>query len=99
EGFRVEPGERVVQRDVEGAGALRARRRVLASDAERDERLDGRLERVVGADGEEAAGDRGRHAAGAGDAREQRVAVLDGDRALAVGDVVDGAGHRGDDLE
>ena len=47
----------------------------------------------------EAAGDRGRHAARAGDRREQRIAVRDGERARAVGDVVDRARHRGDDAE
>ena len=37
---RVERGERVVERDVERARALRVRGRVLAGDAEGDERLD-----------------------------------------------------------
>ena len=37
-----------------------------------------------------------RHAAGAGDRREQLVAVRDREHALAVGDVVDRAGDRRD---
>src|SRR5205823_3571620 len=83
---------RVVQRRVERARPLRLERSILAGDAEGDERLRGGGQRIVGPEGEEAARDRGRHAARAGDRREQRLAVRDGGRVLSVRDVVDGAG-------
>ena len=84
---------------MERSRALGPRCSVLTCDTERRQRLGGRFERVVGANGEKRAGDRARHAAGAGDRPEQRMAVLDRDHTLAVRDVVDAAGDRGDDPE
>ena len=86
---RVEVVERVVEARVERPRALRALGGILARDAEGDQGLRRCLERRVRRDREEAAGDRGRHAARAGDGAEQLVAVRDRDHALAVGDVVD----------
>ena len=95
----IERRQRVVQADVERAGALGVTRSLLAGDAERDERLCRRFERPVGVDGEEAAGERARDAPRAGDRGEHRVAVLDRDRPPAVRDVVDRPGDRRDQSE
>ena len=74
---RVERGERVVERDVERARPLRARRGVLAGDAEGGERLGGRLERIVGATARKQPVIAVDMQPGAGDRREQRIAVRD----------------------
>src|SRR6185503_9665071 len=93
--FRVERVERVVEGDVERSWALRALGRVLAGDTEGDQGAGGRSQGVR-LDTEEAARDRGRHAAGACDSGHQLVPVGDRVDGLAVGDVVDRPGD-GDD--
>src|SRR5579862_2119898 len=97
EGCGVERREGVVEVDVEAARPLRIHRCIFACDAECDKRLDRGVERSR--DGEEAPGHGARHAARAGDRREQRMAVRDCDDALAVGDMVDRAGHGCDHAE
>ena len=94
----IERGQSVVEGDVEAARAFGLDGGVLARDAEGDQRLDGSLEAIVLA-GEEAAGQRGRHAARPRDRREQLVTVRDRRVSLTVRDVVDGSGDRGDDAE
>jgi hypothetical protein len=80
---------------VKAPWALRPLCSILPGDAEGDQRLGRGRERVVRANGEEAAGDRRRHAAGARDGAQKLVAVGHRVDGLAVRDVIDRAGDRG----
>ena len=93
----VERCQRVVEPRVERPRAAGAGGGVLGGDAERGERLGRRVERLVRLRGEEAAGERGRDAAGpvtaaSSGCRSRRRATRSPSR-----DVVDRAGDRGDE--
>ncbi len=95
----IERVQRVVEPRVERPWTARARGCVFRRNAERCERLSGSLQRHERLGGEKAAGHRRRHAARAGDGREQRMSIGDAEHALAVGDVIDRPGHRCDHAE
>ena len=95
----VERGQRVVEPRVERSRPFGAGGGVLGGDLVGDERLRRGVERIVGLHGDEAAGERGRDAAGSRHRREERMTVRDGDDPLAVRDVVDRPGDRRDEPE
>ena len=91
----VEIVERVEQRDRKAARPARARAGDLAGDAEHGQRRRRRGQRI--ALDRQAGGDQRRgRAPHRGDARHQRMAVLQRDMARAVGDEIDLAGERDD---